>query len=125
MGTHYRPSIICGTDEHQALASKQIIGTRFHSAPVTRICDAKRIELGHCGKADGRWRLYAFAGESDYTQHDNGLFALCQFLETSADSPIRLYTPKNADIDSVFDVRAIFQEAHPDLAIEAIPSLLL
>ena len=125
MATHYRPSLICGDDRYQALASKQIIGTRFHSAPVTRICDAKRIELGHCGKADGRWRLYAFAGKNDYTQQNQGLFALCQFLEHDEQSPIRRYTPKNTDIDAVFDVRAVFQEAHPDVALEKMPHLLL
>ena len=62
MGTHYRPSVICGEATHQHLATGFVIGTRFHSAPVVRVADARPVQLGHVGKADGRWRLYAFAG---------------------------------------------------------------
>ena len=79
MGTHYRPSSICGEATHQQLATGFVIGTRFHSAPVLRITDAKPVQLGHAGKADGRWRLYAFAGADDAS-----LRALCAFLEQLA-----------------------------------------
>ncbi|HYF20092.1 MAG TPA: FAD-binding monooxygenase [Ramlibacter sp.] len=120
MGTHYTPSPITGRDVHQPLATGFVVGTRFHSAPVIRVNDARRLELGHCGKADGRWRLYAFAG----TRHD-GLFGLCRFLSESADSPVRRYTREGEDIDSVFDLRAVFQQGHRDLAIETMPPLLL
>lgn len=34
---------------------------RFHSAPVIRLADAQPVELGHVARADGRWRIYAFA----------------------------------------------------------------
>ena len=37
------------------------IGMRFHSAPVIRVADAKPVQLGHTVKADGRWRIFAFA----------------------------------------------------------------
>ena len=40
-------------------------------------------------------------------------------------SPVRRYTPAGADIDSVIDVRAIFQQGHRELAIEAMPAFLL
>ena len=33
--------------------------------------------------------------------------------------------PEGADIDSVIDVRAIFQQGHRDLKVEDLPSLLL
>lgn len=120
MGTHYRPSLITGEATHQHLATGFTIGTRFHSAPVVRITDAKPVHLGHCGKADGRWRLYAFAGADDAS-----LRGLCAFLEQSPDSPVRRHTPADRDIDSVFDVRAIFQQSHRELAIESMPRLLL
>jgi phenol 2-monooxygenase/3-hydroxybenzoate 4-monooxygenase len=96
-----------------------VIGTRFHSAPVLRITDAKPVHLGHAGKADGRWRLYAFAGENDA-----GLRALCAFLEESADSPVRRTMRPGQDPDAVFDLRAIFQQGHRELAIETMPALL-
>lgn len=119
MGTHYRPSLICGEATHQHLATGLIIGTRFHSAPVLRISDAKPLQLGDAGKADGRWRLYAFAGADD-----TSLRALCAFLEQATESPVRRHTPADQDIDAVFDVRAIFQQEHHKLAFETLPALL-
>ncbi|MFC5496136.1 FAD-binding monooxygenase [Caenimonas terrae] len=126
MGTHYRPSLICGEPAHQQLASGYVIGTRFHSAPVVRAADARPFQLGHAGKADGRWRLYAFAGAGDHLERQGGgVRALCRFLEESADSPLRRYTRAGQDVDAVFDLRAIFQQSHRELAIESLPALLL
>ena len=125
MGTHYRPSAICGGATHQHLATGFVIGTRFHSAMVVRVADAKPVQLGHAGKADGRWRLYAFAGADDPVDQNAGIGALCSFLENSAASPVLKYTPRGHDVDSVFDLRAIFQRGHQDIAIESLPQLLL
>ena len=127
--TRYHPSIICGGAAHQQLARGLPVGMRFHSAPVIRLADAKPLHLGHIVKADGRWRLFAFAGAkdggTDSAAGASRLRGLCTFLETSPASPIRRYTPAGADIDSIFDVRAIFQQNHRDLAVEAMPPLLL
>ena len=60
--THYRPSLLTGEATHQHLAAGLTIGMRFHSAPVIRVADAKPVHLGHAVKADGRWRIFAFAG---------------------------------------------------------------
>jgi phenol 2-monooxygenase/3-hydroxybenzoate 4-monooxygenase len=120
MGTHYRPSVITGEATHQQLASGFVIGTRFHSAPVVRVADAKVVQLGHAGKADGRWRLYAFAGAQD-----DSLRALCSFLETAPDSPVRRTIREGQDIDAVFDLRAVFQQPHAELDLRALPALLL
>jgi phenol 2-monooxygenase/3-hydroxybenzoate 4-monooxygenase len=125
MGTHYQPSMIRGADTHQQLATGFIVGTRFHSAPVVRITDAKPVELGHAGKADGRWRLYAFAGANDHQDTSGGVHALCRFLQDAPDSPLRKYTRPGQDMDAIFDVRAIFQQPHRELAIESMPTLLL
>ncbi|RYY83635.1 MAG: 3-hydroxybenzoate 4-monooxygenase [Comamonadaceae bacterium] len=125
VGTHYAPSAIRGADTHQALASGFTIGTRFHSAPVLRVSDAKPVQLGHAGKADGRWRLYAFAGTGDHTSADGGVRALCRFLEQSPQSPVRRHTAAGQDVDAVFDLRAIFQQPHTELALETMPALLL
>jgi phenol 2-monooxygenase/3-hydroxybenzoate 4-monooxygenase len=124
MGTRYSPSLLCGDGVHQALATGFEVGTRFHSAEVLRITDAKVVQLGHAGKADGRWRLYAFAGKNDAVGDQTGVRALCRFLETSPDSPVRRYTPAGQDPDAVFDLRAIFQPSHRDLTIETMPALL-
>jgi Phenol hydroxylase, C-terminal dimerisation domain/FAD binding domain len=123
--TTYRPSIITGEPAHQQLAAGFPIGMRFHSAPVIRLADAKPLELGHIVKADGRWRLFAFAADEDPADPSSGIGALCRFLSTSDRSPVRRHTPKGADIDSVIDVRAVFQQPHRDLAVEVMPPLLL
>ncbi|WP_299762605.1 FAD-binding monooxygenase [Ramlibacter sp.] len=125
MGTHYRPSLITGPATHQQLASGFVIGTRFHSAPVVRVTDAKPVQLGHAGKADGRWRLYAFAAANDNVDEQAGVRALCRFLQQSPQSPVRKFTRPGQDCDAVFDLRAIFQQAHGALAIESMPGLLL
>jgi len=51
MGTHYRPSVICGQATHQHLATGFVIGTRFHSAAV-RIC-VSRMKAGAKLKLSG------------------------------------------------------------------------
>ena len=123
--THYWPSLITANAHHQHLAKGLAIGTRFHSAPVVRLSDAKPVHLGHVAKADGRFRLYIFAGAADPAADGSPLRALCDFLSESPKSPVRRHTPAGADIDSVIDVRAVFQQAHAELAIEAMPPLLL
>ena len=125
MGTHYRPSSIQGQDTYQQLATGFVVGTRFHSAPVLRVYDARPIELGHVAKADGRWRLYAFAAATDLPGNtDAGIGALCKFLSESAESPVRKHTPAHQDVDAVFDLRGIYQQGHRELDYAAMPALL-
>ncbi|MEM8750292.1 MAG: FAD-binding monooxygenase [Pseudomonadota bacterium] len=123
--TRYQPSAITGSDAHQALAAGFVVGTRFHSAPVIRLADAKPMQLGHTIKADGRWRMFLFAGVGDRGQADGPVAELCNFLATNPSSPLPRFSSGNADIDNMIDVRAVFQQAHQDLAIEDMPSLLL
>ena len=78
--TRYRPSTLTGEPTHQHLAKGLTIGTRLHSAPVVRLADAKPMHLGHTVKADGRWRLFAFAGAGDPAAPSSGIRALCEFL---------------------------------------------
>ena len=123
--THYAPSILTGESEHQHLANGFIIGTRFHSAPVLRLADAKPMHLGHAGGADGRFRIYAFAGAGDPAARNSAIRHLCDYLTDDPSSPIRTYTRKGDDIDSVIDLRAVFQQAHDTLAIDRMPALLV
>jgi phenol 2-monooxygenase len=123
--TRYYPSIISAEPAYQHLAKGLVIGMRFHSAPVIRLADAKPVHLGHTVKADGRWRLFAFSGAQDPAGPSSDIRALCDFLVDSPESPVRRYTQAKADIDSVIDVRAVFQQGHRELAIESMPSLLL
>jgi phenol 2-monooxygenase len=121
----YYPSIISAEPTYQHLAKGLEIGMRLHSAPVIRLADAKPVHLGHTVKADGRWRLFAFAGAGDPTDPSTGIQRLCAFLAEDPASPVRRYTPADADIDAVIDVRAVFQQGHRALAIETMPAILL
>ncbi|WP_027556051.1 FAD-binding monooxygenase [Bradyrhizobium sp. Cp5.3] len=123
--THYGSSILTGAASRQHLAEGLVIGKRFHSAPVIRLGDAKPVHLGHAAQADGRFRIYAFSRAEDPAAAGSGIRALCNFLTEDRTSPIRKYTPVGADIDAVIDLRAVFQQDHRELAIEAMPALLL
>jgi phenol 2-monooxygenase len=122
--THYKPSLICAEPAFQHLARGIPIGMRFHSAPVVRLADAKLVQLAHAARADGAWRIYAFADARDPQDPASPIGALCRFLE-SDESPVRRCTPKGGDIDSVIDVRGIFQQGHRDLALMEMPRFLL
>jgi phenol 2-monooxygenase len=120
VATRYRLGMLTGKSTYQALASGFTIGTRFHSSPVIRLADAKPVHLGHAGRADGRWRLYAFAdaGRSAFD-------ALCEHLANSPNSALRRITPTDAAPDSVLDLRAVLQQSHSEVRLEELPGLLM
>ncbi|MBM7517465.1 FAD-dependent monooxygenase [Nocardioides nitrophenolicus] len=120
LATTYAPSAIVGDDSHQALAKGFEVGTRFHSAPVIRLADARPLQLGHAQRADGRWRIFAFGGAT----HD-GLLDLATWLGDSPDSPLARFTPAGADLDSVIDVHGVFRCGHHDLDPSDLPAVLL
>ena len=123
--THYAPSLLTGDSTYQHLAHGFVIGTRFHSAPVIRLADAKPVNLGHVAGADGRFRLFAFAPAGDPSAPSSAIRRWCEFLADSDASPVRKYTRDGEDIDAMIDVRAVFQQAHRMLDIGAMPALLL
>jgi len=123
--TRYRPSIVSAEPTHQRLAGGFTIGMRFHSAPAIRLADAKAVHLGHCVKADGRWRIFIFADRANPAETSSKARSLCDHLAASPQSPVLRYTPAGADVDSIVDVRAVFQQGHRDLRIEDMPALLL
>ncbi len=120
--TRYDPSAIIGNAEHQHLASGLQVGMRFHSAPVIRLADAKPLQLGHVMKADGRWRIVLFAPEGDDGSERSAIRDACDRLAAEV---IDRHIQDAADIDSVFDLRAVFQQSHRDLRIENLPDTLL
>jgi len=123
--TCYAPSIITGESTYAHLAKGLAIGARFHSAPVIRLADAKPVHLGHAVQADGSWRIFIFADAEDPAASSSRLRTLCDFLAESPMSPIRRYARADADIDRVIDVRAVFQQGHRELALQAMPAFLL
>ena len=122
--TRYQPALLTGPSTHQQLAKGLLIGTRFHSAQVVRVGDGKLMQLGQTLAADGRWRVLAFAGQGDGGEPTSPVGKLCAYLVESPQSPLKRYTPPGADVDAVFDVRAVFQKSHHELPITAMPELL-
>ncbi len=123
--TVYQPSVLTGERTNQDLAKGFPIGMRFHSAPVIRLGDAKPMHLGHTVEADGRWRIFIFAGKNDTAVPGSAVDALCSFLESSPDSPVIRHTPEDADPDSAIDVRAVYQQGFRELELATMPSFLL
>ncbi|WP_144795823.1 FAD-dependent monooxygenase [Microbacterium paludicola] len=114
--TQYPPSAITATAEHQALAAGFPVGKRFKSAEVVRVCDGNAIHLGHHAKADGRWRIYAFADRSGVRLRD---------WAAAAEGMIARVTPPDADVDAVIDAKVIYQEAFDEVDILTAPAMFL
>ncbi|MBL4813598.1 MAG: FAD-binding monooxygenase [Rhodobacteraceae bacterium] len=116
----YQPSALTGAATWQELAPGYEIGRRFHSSPVIRLADAKPMQLGHAVKADSRWHIFAFAGADG----PNAIGDLCDYLENDAGSPVRVHTPKGADIDAIIEVHGVYQQSFRALDYGAMPSML-
>ncbi|WP_236968174.1 FAD-dependent monooxygenase [Microbacterium aurantiacum] len=115
--TQYGPSAIVTDAGHQELAAGFPIGKRFKSVEVVRVCDGNVVHLGHHARADGRWRVYAFAPAGDAT-------ALHTWADAVA-STIARFTPDGADVDAVFDVKAIYRHPFEEIDITRVPELFL
>jgi len=124
--TRYEAGLLTQINASQALATGFPKGMRFHSAPAIRLADAKPVHLGHCIKADGRWRLFAFARPiADHQDRLGGISALCQFLEADEASPVVKYSPADKPADYLFDLRVIFQESFREVELEIMPEFLM
>lgn len=120
--TDYEPSMITAESTYQSNATGFPIGKRFKSAPVVRVADGKPMHLGHHARADGRWRLYAFA-DAGAAGTQSALSAWAAWLADSPQSPVRAYTPTNAALDHLFDVKVIYQQDHAEVDINRVPGI--
>lgn len=121
--TRYEDSLLTAEGRNQELATGFPIGKRFKSEQVVRVGDTNPVHLGHHARADGRWRLYAFADAAAPSAQDSALRAWAQWLETAPDSPVLAHTPTGADLDAVFDVKVIYQQGHHDFDITDAPGI--
>ncbi|MBB3053167.1 phenol 2-monooxygenase [Prauserella isguenensis] len=121
--TQYEPSLITGDAMYQELATGFPIGKRFKSHPVTRLCDANPVHLGHHHRADGRWRMYVFADRPQAGQPSK-VWDFAEWITSSPQSPLA-YTPEDADIDAWFDVKVVYQQDHVGVEINAVPRAYL
>ncbi|MDR6868982.1 phenol 2-monooxygenase [Microbacterium resistens] len=121
--TRYEPSSIIAARSRQELAGGFPLGKRFKSSEVVRVCDGNAVHLGHHARADGRWRVYAFA-DAPAAGEASALGAWAEWMG-SPSSPLARFTPADADPDAVFDVKAIYQQPFEDVDITAVPEVFL
>src|SRR5260370_7471453 len=94
----------------QALVEGFTIGMRFHAAPVVRLADAKPVQLGHAARADGAWRIYAFADSSGQK-----LRKLMDVLAASQQSPLSRFPPNWPALHTSTHFQPLFPHTPPDL----------
>jgi len=122
--TQYPPSMVIGEAVYQGMATGFSIGKRFKSAPVIRVADVNPVHLGHHARADGRWRIYAFADGAAVSEA-SALRDWAGWMATSPDSPVVRFTPPGADLDSLFDIKVVFPAPHDQIDIGQVPPLFL
>lgn len=122
--TRYAPSLLIADSTHQALAAGFPIGKRFKSSPVVRVADTNPVQLGHHHRADGRWRIYAFA-DAGLPGEPSAIAGWAEWLASAPDSPLLVHTPADDDIDSVFDVKVIYQRPHTEIDLGRVPGAFL
>ncbi|WP_426595589.1 FAD-binding monooxygenase [Cellulomonas sp. McL0617] len=120
--TQYPPSMLVAEPTHQALAAGFPVGKRFKSARVVRVADANPLHLGHQHRADGRWRVYAFADGAAAGQA-SALTAWAEWMSSSPDSPVLAHSRPGDDLDAVLDVLVVYQQRHVDVDVSAVPEL--
>lgn len=120
VSVRYTPSALTGGGAFQQLATGFPIGMRFHSAPVVRLGDGKRMHLGHVQKADARWLLCAFCASGAPGDQIDQLHKLCERIRPVLDA----VTPAGSDPDAFLDLRAVLQAHHHECDITQLPDPL-
>lgn len=122
MLTTYEENLITGTAEHQELATGYPVGRRFKSHRAMRRCDAVATHIGHEHRADGRWRVYAFA-DTPTPGEPSKLTDWATWLQSDQSSPLNRFTPTDGDDDAIFDIKVIYQQAHHDFELFDAPDV--
>lgn len=120
--TQYGASPIVAAGARQELATGFPVGKRLKSSPVVRACDGNVVHLGHHARADGRWRVYAFA-DADGLAPDSALARWASWLGDAEESPVRRFTPAGEALDAVFDVKVVYQQSFEDVDVTAVPAV--
>ncbi len=115
--TQYGPSTIVAAAPRQDLAPGFPVGKRFHSVGVTRVADGNAVHLGHHARADGRWRLYAFA------DRDGAALAAWAGWLAGPDGPVARHTPAGADVDALFDAKVIYPGRYDEVELADVPAI--
>ncbi|MDN5687975.1 MAG: FAD-binding monooxygenase [Brachybacterium sp.] len=121
--TEYTDSIITAEGRNQELATGFPLGKRFKSEQVVRVGDTNPVHLGHHARADGRWRIYAFADAAAPSDPGSALRGWAEWMATAPDSPVAVHTPAGADRDALLDVKVIYQQGHHEFDMTDAPEI--
>src|SRR5262249_37840163 len=121
--TQYPRSMVTGEALHQNLATGFPIGKRFKSAPVVRVADASPVHLGHHARADGRWRIYAFA-DAPTVSGARPLAAGAGGSRPARASPFVPFPPPGPRA-TLFDAKVVSPAPHDQVDIGQVPPLFL
>ncbi|TGJ85584.1 hypothetical protein E0Z10_g3139 [Xylaria hypoxylon] len=120
LATRYDDSMITTTATSQAsLAAKLIVGMRFPSTQVIRVGDARHMWLTRALPADSRWHLVVFGGD---IQNDDAAKRLHK-LALDLEGLIRIFTPSESDLDSVFNIILVLSSERANVELETIPEI--
>ncbi len=123
--THYRPSLLTAEPDHQHLAKGLRSARAFTPHRSFGSRTPSRFILATSPRRTGASGFLCLPAQA-ISRLRTPLFARCATSCARVPSLRSEGTRRaDADIDSVIDVRAVFQQAHPELAIEAMPPLLL
>jgi phenol 2-monooxygenase len=89
---------------------------------VVRVADANPVHLGHHARADGRWRIYAFA-DAPVPAEATELSAWAAWMIDDAASPVHRFGPEEGPIDRLFDVKVVFRGPYEDVDLPSVPPL--
>ena len=75
--TYGDSAITCAAHSTQSVATNMVVGMRFASAQVVRLCDARAMQLVKAMPSDGRWRVVVFAGDIQDAENAGRLTKVC------------------------------------------------
>ncbi|KAJ7321851.1 FAD binding domain-containing protein [Mycena albidolilacea] len=121
----YDPSLVMteSTAAKTELAKNIIVGSHFESHMVVCYADAHAVQFADRLVADGRWRLIVFAGDLGRPNQLQRFNDFCSRLTNAHDSPIKKYTPPDADLNSVIEVLTLTSSPRKALSYSAFPEL--
>ncbi|KAJ5812014.1 FAD binding domain-containing protein [Penicillium riverlandense] len=120
LATKYERSLLVSPNtDTQDLATHLVVGTRFPSAQVVRLCDAKAMQLVRALPADSRWHMVVFAGDIA----DQAAAERLQKLSTELNHIIRRFTPQDQDVDSKIQSLLVVSTPRVKLEQKKIPEL--
>jgi phenol 2-monooxygenase len=122
IGIHYEASAISKL-EHQALASKLIVGERFPPSIIIRTADARPYEIQDLLTSDTRFKIAIFTGDQKNPEQKKKLDTLAAAVEKE-DSFIKKYTPKDLPGDAIFDIFSVGTEVKEEANFTDIPASL-